>query len=118
MLVNLLLWAVGTHGCPDVRTHALDRLFDEVKRLTGGEEVTLEMMRRYEDNVPRVQHWLITHVIGDRGINYILHRCEGDDGKITRVSAQRRTATCISTCTYAHALNKFLDWGYTKYWIE
>ena len=115
ILFPILFASVTAHGCPHTREHALDRLFDEVHRLTGDEKVTLKMMDRFEHNLPRIQRWVVHGVLGGKGTRYILMRCAEND-VITREIAQSKPDTCISTCTLAHALNKFLDWGYAKYW--
>jgi hypothetical protein len=102
--------------CEARRAAAIEHLFREVRRVTGGDEITKDMMERYEDRIPRFQRWIVKGVLGKRGVNYILGRCRGEHGIITLESSLTRLDTCISTCTFARALEKFLDWGYAKYW--
>ena len=104
-------------SCEPKRERALRYLFDEVHTLTGGDEITYEMMERYERRMPGMGRWMIRRIMGHSGgINYILGRCRGDDGAITYESSVNRHETCISKCLFATVLTKFLDWGYADYW--
>ena len=104
-------------SCEERRAAELHRLFAEAQRVTGGGVITEAMMARYEERIPTVQRWLVRRVLGKRGVGYILDRCRGESGTITLESALERVDTCISTCTFARALGKFVDWGYADYWI-
>ena len=114
----LLLVSLGRvrPSCDPRREAALRYLFDEVRRVSGGDRITLEMMQHYEQHVPRFGRWTVKHLLGGKGINYILERCRGDDGHITLESSLSRHQTCISKCIFARMLRKFLDWGYADYW--
>ena len=103
-------------SCEPKRERALTYLFEEVHRVSGGDEITYEMMRRYESNMPWYGRFTIKHLAGGKGINYILERCRGSDGRITFASSMRRLDTCISRCMFASVMTKFLDWGYADYW--
>ena len=109
--------SLAVHDCPELRDAALDNLFAEVRRVTNGDAVTLRMMDRFESNLPRVTRWMLKAVLHGKGTRYILQRCAGPDGSITRESARAHPTTCLSKCTYAHAINKFIDWGLAKYWL-
>ena len=58
MLVLVLLTVPGVYGsaaseCPALRNKSLDKLFAEVRRVTGGDEITLDMMNRFDHHLPR-----------------------------------------------------------------
>ena len=118
VLCSLLLYvdARVSVSCEKRRSNVIERLFKEVHRVTEGDEITRDMMQRYENRIPRMQRWVVKGVLGKRGVSYILERCRGDSGRITLDSSLSRLDTCISTCTFARALGKFLDWGYADYW--
>ena len=116
MLVILFVLAQSVSAsahtdCPDLRQEALDKLFVEVHRVTGGDEITLAMMDRYESRLPRITRWVIKGLLGGKGTSYVLRRCEGADRRITLESANANKDTCISTCVIARAVIKFVDWG-------
>ena len=104
-------------SCEQRRSTELHRLFAEAQRVTGNNVITEEMMARYERRIPKVQRWIVRGVLGKRGVRYILDRCrKNSSDEITLESALERIDTCISTCSFAHALGKFIDWGYADYW--
>jgi len=98
------------------REEVINRMFSEVQSL-GYDHVTLEMMSKFESHLPPVQRWLVRRVV-PHSVEWMFHRCAGEDGKITLESSLARPKTCISTCLIARATTKFLDWGYAKYWVE
>lgn len=109
--------ALAVDECPDLRRDALDNFFSEVRRVTHGDVLTLDMMDRFESNLPRVTRWMIEALLHGHGTRYILNRCAGPNGEITRESAAAHPTTCLSKCTYAHAINKFIAWGLAEYWV-
>jgi len=109
--------AVAVDECPDLRQQALNNLFTEVRRVTHGDVLTLDMMDRFDSNLPRVTRWMIKAILHGRGTRYILDRCADSKGEISRESAEAHPTTCISKCVYARAINKFIAWGLAKYWV-
>ena len=102
-------------SCEKKRDASLHYLFREVERVTGGDEITLAMMKRYEKRMPWYGRWTIKKILPG-GVNYILNRCRSDDGRITLEGSLERHDTCISKCIFASALHNFLNWGYADYW--
>jgi|TARA_B110000211_G_C13636415_1_gene359684 hypothetical protein len=102
-------------SCESKRDASLHYLFREVERVTGGDEITLAMMKRYEKRMPWYGRWTIQNLLPG-GVNYILNRCRGDDARITLEGSMKLRDTCVSKCIYASALHKFLNWGYADYW--
>lgn len=109
--------ALAIDDCPNLRRDALDNFFSEVRRVTHGDVLTLDMMNRFESNLPRVTRWTIKAVLHGHGTRYILKRCADSEGNMTRESAEAHPTTCLSKCVYAHAINKFIGWGLAKYWV-